>query len=115
DLSPLFPNTGRSLCAEVTDSERISFRRLRIIVIFIMPPNPVWAFVALVAALGHQVEILIINVHHVDATRVGRIGVEYGAGPVLVEHTYSLALRDPWVLLHEVVERLLIGQFLRRE
>src|SRR6516164_4166357 len=40
----------------------------------------------LVASLGHEIEVVISGVHHVEAARVARIGVEDGAGRVLVEH-----------------------------
>src|SRR6516164_2284557 len=40
----------------------------------------------LVASLGHEIEVMIGGVHHVEAARVARIGVKHGAGRILVEH-----------------------------
>src|SRR5262245_64319950 len=42
----------------------------------------------LVASLGHEIEVMIGGVHHVEAARVARIGVKHGARSE--EHTSEL-------------------------
>src|SRR5262249_42773365 len=83
--------------------------------IFVVPLLPVRAALTFGAALGHEVEVLVIRVQHVDAAGVGRVGVEHAAARVTVEHTDALALGGVRVLEREVVERPLAVHLLRRE
>ena len=79
--------SGSALLGEVVGP--VLARFLGSITILIMPANPIRALAVLVAALGHQVEILIIDVHHVDAARISRIGMEYDASRLLCPWPYN--------------------------
>ena len=39
-------------------------------VIFIVSPHPIRTAVALVTPLRHEIEVLVVDIHHVDAARV---------------------------------------------
>src|SRR5579875_505923 len=70
---------------------------------------------ALVAAPGHEIEVVISAVEHVEAPRIAGIGVEHLAGLVLVEDA------DPGHLRHRARPKLIVvigparGDLLRRE
>src|SRR5262245_20978377 len=68
----------------------------------------------LVPSLLHEIGVEIGSVHHVDAARVARIGVEHGTGCVLVEHADARQLSHR-TLCRVVVVGGLLRQILRRE
>src|SRR5215831_12280876 len=76
--------------------------------VFVMAPDPERSAAALVAALGDDVEVLVVEVERLDAARESRVGAEHAPLRVLREHAHALALRGVGVLQLEVVERLLL-------
>src|ERR1700738_4658541 len=80
-----------------------------------MAAHPKRPAAALVPALGHEVEVLIVDIQRLDAPRIGRVGVKYAARRVLEEYADALALRSLRILPRVVVKRFLLGQFIRRE
>src|SRR5205085_12466242 len=83
--------------------------------VFIMASYPERALAVLVATLGRQIEVLVVDAEGVDAAREGRIRAEDLALLVLEEDAHALALRGEGILLDEVVERLFLLHFLGRE
>src|SRR5205823_12440376 len=83
--------------------------------IFIMATHPIRAAAALVAALRHDVEVLIVDAEGIDAARIRRVGAEQLALRILEEHAHALALGDAWILHDEVVEGFLALHFLGLE
>src|SRR5438105_1391676 len=83
--------------------------------IFIMAAHPVGTAATLVAALRHDVEVLIVDAEGIDAARIRRVGAEQLALRVLEEHAHALALGDAWILHDEVVEGFLALHFLGGE
>src|SRR5262249_20065428 len=69
----------------------------------------------LVAALGLQIEVMVGGVHHVDPTRVARVGVEDGAARVLVEHADAGPLLECLRDRRIVVRARAVGEVLRPE
>jgi len=49
----------------------------------------------LVAPNGRQIKELVGAVHHINATGIGRIGMEDGLLLVLIEHANALTVRHP--------------------
>src|SRR5215831_647577 len=96
---------ARAAIATVAASGSAQSRRLASILV--VAPHPERPAAALVASLGHDVEVLVVEVERLDAAREGRIGAEYAALRVLREHAHALALGGIRVLQLEVVERLL--------
>src|SRR5262245_32540746 len=80
--------------------------------VFVMTPDPERSAAALVAALGHDVEVLVVEVERLDAARESRVGAIHLALRVLREHAHALALGGVGVLQLEVVERFLLLHFL---
>src|ERR1700741_2814396 len=65
--------------------------RCLVVSVLIVPADPLHREIeaVLVAALGHEVEVLVGAVHHVDAARVAGIGVEHLAVLILGEDADS--------------------------
>jgi hypothetical protein len=60
--------------------------------VLVMTADPKRAFAILVPSLGHEIKVLIINVHHVDAARICRICMKDFAFVVFVEDAHAFAL-----------------------
>src|SRR5438270_5183183 len=67
--------------------------------VLIVAPDPKRALAVLVATLGRQVEVLVVDAEGVDAAREGRIRAEDLALLVLEEDAHALALRGEGILL----------------
>src|SRR5207248_2087989 len=83
--------------------------------IFIMAAHPVGTAAALVAALRHDVEVLVVDTEGIDAARVRRVGAEQLALRILAEDAHALALGHARILHDEVLEGFLALHFLGLE
>src|SRR3989440_1301294 len=100
-----------------SDWPRLKSGTGRRLVVSVVVPDPVLRVVQalLVAPLGDQVEEVVRAVEHVDSTCVARVGLEDGAGRVLVEHARSLAVRRPGIGPGEIVQGRSAPELVRRE
>src|SRR6059036_2882341 len=61
--------------------------------------------------LGYQVEVMICDVQHINATRIRRISMKHIARSILVKHTNSLSLWTVCILQIIIVESFFLAQF----
>src|SRR5437879_12461135 len=80
-----------------------------------MPAHPEGSAATLISALGHQVQIVIMDVQLVVSAVVTRVAVKNGAALILIEHAVSFSLGSFWILYLEVVEGVFVPILFRRD
>src|SRR5262249_23372295 len=83
--------------------------------VLVVTTNPVRTTAMLVTPPGNEIEVLVVDVQHVDAARVRRVGMEHLPARVLIEDADAFPLRHFRILVPEVVEGLPCGYLFRRE
>src|SRR5262249_1976807 len=84
-------------------------------VVFVVPAHPEGAPAALVTALRHEVQIIVVRAEEVDAASVSRIGMEYVACIVPGEDADALTLGHPGRHPAEIVYGAPATDFILRE
>src|SRR6266540_3542641 len=71
--------------------------RARLSIVLVAAAHPVRSSVALVASLGNQIQVVVVDIKLVVASVVARVGVEHRAVLVLVEDAVAFAFAGPGV------------------
>src|SRR5262249_54372745 len=119
----LLPSQFRDLSAIVVEPcgrglivhRLASFLLAAIAVAIAHPAHRMRLLARLVASLRHQVEVLIRGVHHVEAARIARIGMEYAAARILEKYADAGQLRSAPGFWHIVVGVPSVGCAVRPE
>ena len=96
--------TARSGAAPVPPGRTMNLRPASVLVstglfiVFIMAAHPEGSAITLITAFGHHVKVVIVDVQHVVAAEVTRVGVKNSAALVLVEHAVPLTFRSIRIL-----------------
>ena len=83
--------------------------------VFVAATDPEWPASALVAALGHNIQVVIVDVEEFVAAYVAGIGVENAAALIPVEDAMPFPIRRPGILDCEIEESLACFDFFGRE
>src|SRR2546430_2521059 len=85
------------------------------ILVFVVTAYPERSTVAFVAALGREIEVVVVDIHDVDAARVRRVRMKHAILVILVKHADSFTLRTIGILEFVVVKALVARHLCRCE
>src|SRR5580704_8580057 len=83
--------------------------------VLVATAHPVRTATTFSTSIGHEVQIVIVDVELVVAAVVTRVGVKYSTLLILVEDAVTLSIARLWVTDREVVEGAFGHHFLWRE